>query len=142
MNGKAEVTRRTLRTVAHSCMVHARVSEAYIHFSLMYMAYHIFPVLPIKDMINTDGDLTIPFKLATGMKPSVSHLRMSFCPCVVGKTTAHVETKLLNMHHQGQKWFGGIFVGIPQHQKVYLVYILSTRKIISEYDFVCGRHRL
>ena len=32
-------------------MVHARVSEAYIHLALMYTADHIFPVLPIKDLI-------------------------------------------------------------------------------------------
>ena len=40
------------------------------------------------------------------------------------------------MHHQAQKGFRGIFVGIPQHQKGYLVYVPSTRKIISSYDVV------
>ena len=45
-NGKVEVTWRTLRTVAHSIMVHARVPEVYVHFALMYMTDHIFPVLP------------------------------------------------------------------------------------------------
>ena len=53
-------------------MVHAQFLEAYTHFTLMYMAYHIFPVLPIKDLINEDGGLTMPFKLATDMKPSIS----------------------------------------------------------------------
>ena len=42
MNGKVEVTRRKLRTVAHSLMVHARVSEAHINFALMYTTDHIF----------------------------------------------------------------------------------------------------
>ena len=74
--------------------------------------------------------------LATGTKPSVSHLRMLFFPCVVCKATAHVETKTLNMRHQAQKGFCGIFVGIPEHQKGYLVYIPSTRNIISSYDVV------
>ena len=40
------------------------------------------------------------------------------------------------MRHQAQKGFCGIFVGIPQHQKVYLVYVTSTRKVISSYDVV------
>ena len=70
MNGQVEVTWRTLRTIAHTLMVHDRVSEAYIHFSLMYTTYHIFPVLPIKYMINEDGDPTTPYKLATGMNAS------------------------------------------------------------------------
>ena len=78
-------------------MVHIRVSEAYINFALMYTTYHIFPVLKIKDLINKDGDPTTPYKLATGTKPSVSHLRVLFCPCVVRKSTAHVGTKALNM---------------------------------------------
>ena len=52
MKRQVEVTWRTLRTVAHSCIVHARVLEAYIHFALIYTTYQIFLFLPIKNMIN------------------------------------------------------------------------------------------
>ena len=54
-------------------MVHARVLEAYINFAIMYTADHIFTLLPIKDLINEDGKPTMPFKVATGTKHSVSH---------------------------------------------------------------------
>ena len=110
MNGQVEVTWITLRTIEHYLMVHARISEAYIHFALIYTTDRIFPVLPIKDMINKDDDPTTPYKLATDTKPSVSHLRVLFCPCVVRKATAHVVTKALNMRHQAQKGLRGIFV--------------------------------
>ena len=40
------------------------------------------------------------------------------------------------MCYQAQKGFRGIFVGFPQHQKGYLMYVPSTRKIISKYDVV------
>ena len=40
------------------------------------------------------------------------------------------------MRHQAQKGFRGIFVGIPQHQKGYLVYVPSTRKLIPMYGVV------
>ena len=113
MNGQVEVTWITLRKVAHSLMVHARVPEVYVHFALMYTIDHIFTALPIKDMINEDVDPTTPHKLATGTKSSVPHLRVLFFPCVVRKATVHVETKTLNMRHQAQKGFRGIFVGIP-----------------------------
>ena len=140
MNIKVEVTWRTLRTVAHSLMVHVGAPKVYVHFVLMYTTDHILLFLPIKYLINEDGNPTPPHKLATGMKPSVSHLCVLFCPCVVRKATAHVdnavETKTLNMHHQSQKGFCGIFVGIPEHQKLYLVYVTSTRKVISLYDVV------
>ena len=76
INRQFEVTWRTLHTVAHALMVHSRVPEVYVHFALMYMTDHIFLVLPIKDLINEDGDPTTPHKLATGTKPSVSHLRV------------------------------------------------------------------
>ena len=117
MNGNVNVTWTTFRKIAHSLMVNDRVSKAYIHFAFIYTTDHIFMVLQIKYLINKDGDPTTPHKLATGTKPSVSHLRMLFCLCVVQKATANVGTKALNMRHQAQKGFCGIFVGIPQHQK-------------------------
>ena len=98
-------------------MVHTRILEAYIHFTLIYTINHIFPVLTIKDLINKDGNPTTPFKPATGTKPSLSHLRMLFYPCVVRKANANVGTKALNIRHQAQKGFQCILIGIPQHQK-------------------------
>ena len=89
-------------------MVHAKVLGACIHFGLMYTIDHIVPVMPIKELINKDGDPTTPYKISTGTKPSVSHLRVLFCPCVVQKAIAHVGTKALNMRHQAQKGFCGI----------------------------------
>ena len=114
MNGQVEVTWRTLRTIPHSLMVHTRVLEACMHFVLMYTTDHIFPVLPIKYLINKDGYLTTPFKLATGTKHSVSHLRVLFFPYVVRKATTHVGTKTLSMRHQAQNCFRSFFVGISQ----------------------------
>ena len=78
MNRQVEVTWMMLCTISHSIMVHARCSEVYIKFAFMYTPDHIFPVLPIKDMTNEDDDQTMPYKLATGTKPSVSHLHVLF----------------------------------------------------------------
>ena len=85
MNIQVEVTWRTLRTIAHSRMVHARVLEAYIHFALMYTEDHIFLVIPIKCLINKDGELTMPFKLVIDTKPSMSHLHVLFVRVVYKK---------------------------------------------------------
>ena len=90
-------------------MVHARVSDKYIHLSLMYTIDNIFSVIPIKNMENKDSEITTPNKLATGTKPSVSNLRVLFFPCVVLKSTLHVDTKSLNMCHRSQKMGGLIF---------------------------------
>ena len=63
-------------------------------------------------------------------------MRVSFCPHVVQNSTAHVGTELLNMNHQAQNGFRGIFVEIPQHQKGYHVYAPYKYNIISSYDVV------
>ena len=69
----------------------------------MYTTDKIFPFLPIKDLINEDEHQATTFKMATDTKPSVSHLRVLFCTCVVKNVTAHVGTKTLNMRHQAHK---------------------------------------
>ena len=102
----------------------------------MYTTDNIFLVIPIKYLINEDGDPTTPHKLATVTKSSVSNLRVLFCPCVVRKSTAHVDKNTLNMRHQAQKGFCGISVVLPEHQKGCIVYVPSTRKVISSYNFV------
>ena len=76
------------------------------------------------------------FKLATDMKPSISNLRVLFCPCAVRIATVHVGTKALNIRHQVQKGFCSIFVGITQHQNVYLVYVRHRQNIKSSYNVV------
>ena len=51
----------------------------------------------------------------------------SYCTC---------WDKVYNMRHQERNSFHGISDGIPQHQKGCLLYVPSTRKIISSYDVV------
>ena len=84
MNRKVEVTRKMLHTVIHSHMVHARFLEAYVHFELMDKTYHIFPVLPIKYLMNEDGDPKMPHKITTG-KNLQYHITRVFSPVLYGK---------------------------------------------------------
>ena len=102
----------------------------------MHTTDHILLILQIKYLIKEDGDPTTAQKLSTGTKTLLSNLRVLFCLCVVQKATELVETKALHMYHQAQKRFRGIFVVIPKHQKIYLVYVPSTTKIISSYYVV------
>ena len=94
MNGKVEGKWITLLMNSHLLMVHELVSETYIHFMLMYTVDHTFQLIPIKYLINEDGEPTMPFKLATGMKPSVLHLRVLFCPCFFMKSYCACLTPL------------------------------------------------
>ena len=98
-------------------MDHVRVSDKDIYFALMQMTANMFPVTPIKHLVNHYSEPTMTQKQETGTKPSVSNIHALFCPCVVKKDTAHVDTKVLNMHHQSRNGFCVIFAVIPQHQR-------------------------
>ena len=102
----------------------------------MYMTDNVFHVLPIKPLVNQDGETTTPHKMATGTKLSVSKLSLLLCLCVVTNSTAHVYKRLLNMRHQSQNIFCGVFIGIPQHHKGYLIYVPSTRKTFCSHAVV------
>ena len=71
MNVQVEVKWRTWKNIADSIMTHTWVLDEYIHFAFLYMTNHTFPILPIKHLVNQDGEPTTPQKLATGIKPSV-----------------------------------------------------------------------
>ena len=64
-----------------------------------YTTDHIFPVLPIKHLVNQDSEPTTPHKLETGTKLSVSNLRVLFCPCGVQKSTVNFDKKTVKMGH-------------------------------------------
>ena len=92
--------------------------------------------IPIKQLVNQDSEPTIPHKLETGTKPSIIKLTCFIFPCVVQNTTAHFKTKAVNVRHQSHKCFPGIFIGIPQHQHGYLLYVPSTGKLVYSYDII------
>ena len=73
-------------------MVHARVSDLYIHFALMYTTDHIFTVLTIEHLVNQDGEPTTPHTLATGTKPSLSNPYVLFFR-VLYERQLHMLTK-------------------------------------------------
>ena len=115
--------------------MHVRVSGEYIHLSLIFTTDHVFPILTIKHLLSHYGEPTMPHKLATVTKPSVSNVRVLFCPCILQNSTAHVETKTLNICHQSPKQLC-YFRCNPTTSKGYLICVPSTWKIFSSIDVV------
>ena len=99
------------------------------------MTHHIIPVLPIMHLVNQDGEPTTTQKLATSTNPPVSKFTFSIL-CVVQKFTSGIEGKALKMRHQSEKDFWSTFIGIPQRQKGYLIYVLTAQNIVSSHDVV------
>ena len=78
--------------------------------------------------------------MSIGTKPSVSNLRILSWQRVLQKGTGHVGTKALNMFHQPQKGFYGVFLVISQYKKGYLIYVPSTLKIVPSHEFVSDKN--
>ena len=130
MNIQVKVTWRILRTISHSLIEHARVLEAYIHFfiNVYRRSYFSGSINQISDKQIQRDDHSI--QTWNRYKTFSITFRRVIFPGVVRKATAHVDK---SGKYASQN---SIFVGIPQHQKGYLVYVPSTRKIIFSYDVV------
>ena len=115
-------------------MTHARVGPNYCWHALKYCARHIYNALPIKGLYTAQGIQSTPYEMAHGKKPRIQHLRTLFCPCVYRKLTAHKDGQIVPMKKSSQKGVRGIFIGFPDHQQGYLIFVPSTRQIVVSGD--------
>ena len=92
MNVQVEVTCQTLQNLAHSIMANARVSDKYIHFTIMYTTNHIFPFIPIKHLVNYEDELTNPktWKLAENLQYQTHVL---YCVYLLYERQLHMLTQ-------------------------------------------------
>ena len=60
-------------TIAHSRMVHVRLLEAYIHFTLIYTTDHFLPVLPIHYLMKKTARQPLHLNVAIDTKPLIYH---------------------------------------------------------------------
>ena len=63
-------------------------------------------------------------------------MRVIFPMCSTESYCTHCQKCVKYVSPSEKKGFRGIFVGIPQHQKRYIVYVPSKMKIISSHDIV------
>ena len=97
------------------------------------MTDNIFPVLPIEDLINKDGNPTTPHKLTTSTKPLVSHLRVLFYPCVVRKSMAHKSLT-------SDTTFSNYLLIVDAYSKIPKLYgmdNITTEEVMDELD-ICS----
>jgi len=73
-------------------LVHARLPDMYMYHALLH-ACHVFNVLPLKNLVTSDGIITTPCELFLGSKPKGSHFRVFGCPCIAKNGTISVDGK-------------------------------------------------
>ena len=92
MNGICERAWASVRNIAFSFLVHARVGFEYYSLALE-QAWKVHACLPIKNLLRDEKPIS-PYEYFFGEKPCIRRFRVMFCPCVIniGDGT-HVKTK-------------------------------------------------
>ncbi len=97
----------------------------------------MFNILPLKDLVTVDGTVSTPFELFVGSKLMVSHFRVFGCPCIAKKWTISVDGKPEDNSKGTQRGIRGIHLGFSTSQKGLLLYVPSTRQIVTFGDVIC-----
>ena len=146
MNSILERTYQSIALIKNSLLVQARVDESFTYFGLRY-ACEIFSTIPIRTL-RKDNRLTTPYELYHNTKPNIKRFRVLFCPCVFKKYTATTHdhnNKLIHINVQkrfSQRGARGIFIGFDHHTPGYLIFIPSTRQIITSIDVIFDEYFL
>ena len=134
MNGICERAWATVRNIAFSFLVHARIVFEFFPLALEH-AWKVHACLPIKDVQVNDQPIT-PFEYFFQAKPTLSRFKVLFCPCSVniGPTKDKKTKQILNRKNNPERAIRGIHVGIPRHAPGWLVYLPSTNTILVSND--------
>jgi len=120
-------------------LVHARLPDMYMYHALLH-ACHVFNVLPLKNLVTSDGIITTPCELFLGSKPKGSHFRVFGCPCIAKNGTISVDGKPEVNSKGTQRGIRGIHLGFSPTQKGWLLYVPSTRQIVISGDVICDEN--
>ena len=137
MNGLPEKYWETSRTMSFSMLTHARLGLMFFYEALTY-SWQICVVLPAKSTSKKDGDeliATTPFFLYFGKEPNVRRYRVFGCPaiCKVYRRRSS-DSSILNSKNIVQRGVRGVFVGFPHNQAGWLVFVPSSRHLLTSAD--------
>jgi hypothetical protein len=147
-NGICERTWQSIRDIAFKTMVFAHVGDEFYDFAIEH-AWKVFNLLPLRDLVDANGDPCTPIGAYTGTKPKLSRLRVLFCPCVInnGQTKRHIDPakpkkarKVNTRQNCAERGTKAIHVGLPRYQNGWLCYIPSTGGLRVSQDVSFDEH--
>jgi len=94
-----------------------------MYHALVY-ACHIFNILPVKGLF-LGNHVSTPYELFQGIKLSISHFHVFRCPITARKWTAGNSSTSKQTKHG----IRGIFFGLDQNQKGYILYAPASRRL-------------
>jgi len=136
-NSICESAWRTLNDIARTMRVTARLGLHFFYHSCRY-ASHCLNRLPAKGLVNANDDPTTPHFLAFGTKPRLGNIRVFGCPVSFKRYNPQTPSGRLTKKQQDQRATSrGIFIGMPQKQAGYLIYLedrIGTAHLIVSQD--------
>jgi hypothetical protein len=137
MNGICERTWQSFRNLAFSSMNYTRVGEEFGGMAFEN-AWKVFSVIPIKGLCKK-CNVTTPYELFYGIKPSIRKFRTMFFPCVYKvymrtKTVSSKTVRHFDLKTHPQRGVIGIFCGFPRSQAGYLIWEPRSKKIVVSAD--------
>lgn len=133
-NGICERAWQSIRNIAFKTMAHAHVGDEFYDFAIEH-AWKVFNMLPIRDLLDDEGNPTAPISTYKHKKPMLSRLKAMFCPCVINngankrpKDPDHPKRpRAVNTRANcGERGIKAIHVGLPRYQNGWLCYLPST----------------
>jgi hypothetical protein len=80
-------------------------------------------VLPAKGLVDENGDQTTTYAILHRKKPRIGRFNVFGCPCVFKKYQPRLDGKASTHFKQLQRGSRGIFVGFPDNQAGWLIYV-------------------
>ena len=112
----------TASRMARSMLVKAHLPIAFYHLALQYSCKKM-RVLPAKGLLDSEGKPTTTYAILHGKKPRIGRFKVFGCPCVFKRYAPNSDGSKTTDFKQLQKGSRGIFVGFPEDQAGWLVYV-------------------
>ncbi len=130
-NHLAERTWQTVSTMGRSLLVHARLPDTFMFSALVYVT-HIFNILPVRGLLDSQDIPSTPYQLFFGHKPTISDFRVFGCPTVVRRWVTAGQTN----GKQTERGICRIFIDFATNQKGYMIFAPASQKIMISDDVI------
>ena len=141
-NAFAERAYGTASRMARSMLVRAHLPLCFYHLSLKY-ALKLMRVLPAKGLYDKNNEPTTTYAILHGKKPRIGRFKVFGCPCVFKRYAPMYDGETSTKFTQLQRGCRGIFVGFPETQAGWLIYIhdkLDNVNLVVSSDVVFDQH--
>jgi hypothetical protein len=130
-----------VHNTANILLNNARLGGAFFHHAHAY-AVHIVNVCPAKNVIDQNGNPTMPYQYSFQLKPRIAYFQVFGCPSFFKRYEPNFCNKLITYKQQLQRASRGIFLGFPDNSAGWLIYspdqpqhLVITRNAYFDEDF-------